>query len=982
MDLSAQFYLTEDHVRAGVPRAQASLSQLGQLNPYVKVSVLEGVLETHALDPFQVVIACDTGGVVAEKLDAYCHANGKGFIFGECRGPFSRLFVDFGPSFSIRDTDGRAKEEYDITGISNTNPAIVTVVSSIEKEDDRPLQRYIDDGNEVELREVQGATEANSIKAAVKLLTKRSLELVGVDARNWGRYVTGGVLREVKKSKVVSFKPLSESRKAPGEFQMVDFAKWGRAEQMHALFQALDEMPSLPTGESAGPTLAALAARYSVDPETPVDAALASQVAALCRGTLAPMCAFLGGVIAQEALKYTGKFTPCMQWAYVDCLEVVPDPLPLDRAPREDRYDGQRWVFGDAWQTKFGSLKAFMVGAGALGCELLKGLAGMGVCLEQQGGSLAVTDMDSIEKSNLNRQFLFRDTDLGQPKSAVACRAVKVMNPHLNLVHHNIPVGVETETTFDHTFWSGLDVAINALDTWSARLYVDSRCVEFRKPLLESGTLGASGHTQVIIPNLTLNFGATRLQKETTVPQCTIHMFPTSIQHTLMWAREQFDTLFVSTAEDLNRHTLDPMYLSQLLQRMPAAGKLEVLRRLLRVKALAQKKPTLVDCVQEARCMFEDWFNTSIKQILKEYPADALNEDGGPFWAPPKRPPVPLDFDFANATHLSFLISTASLLAARHGIPGTIDRPLVLTALGDDARVSFPHLSSSAASSTTTTTSTTGDEREVAALGAELGIGSIGNDNNAVLFNLFPAKFEKDDDSNHHVDFLYMVGNLRASMYGITPIDRLEAKKIVGKIIPAMVTTTCSITGLVLMQLYHLMQRRTNLELYKESNLDFAQNILGLGEPEACKKNGSTPKYRCVPEGWTLWDTLDIRQGDCTVAKVATHLAKEYGVALKGITCEGMPLYQERDKANRETRAKQKLSEIYCQLKHIDSIPLHKYRLVLALLCLDKATGVEIEFPTVGFYFREARVAEAASEGASKKDKKKKEKKKRKTEVK
>ncbi len=70
------------------------------------------------------------------------------------------------------------------------------------------------------------------------------------------------------------------------------------------------------------------------------------------------------------------------------------------------RYDGQIAVFGSQFQAKLQRQSWFVVGAGAIGCEILKNLAMMGI--GSNGGKIVVTDMDIIEKSNLCRQFLFR----------------------------------------------------------------------------------------------------------------------------------------------------------------------------------------------------------------------------------------------------------------------------------------------------------------------------------------------------------------------------------------------------------------------------------------------------------------------------------------------------------------------------------------------------------------------------------------------
>jgi len=80
------------------------------------------------------------------------------------------------------------------------------------------------------------------------------------------------------------------------------------------------------------------------------------------------------------------------------------------------RYDDQIKIYGRETQEKLGAIKTFMVGAGALGCEYAKAFAMMGLgCGET--GSVTVTDNDNIEVSNLNRQFLFRQPDVGSSKS-------------------------------------------------------------------------------------------------------------------------------------------------------------------------------------------------------------------------------------------------------------------------------------------------------------------------------------------------------------------------------------------------------------------------------------------------------------------------------------------------------------------------------------------------------------------------------------
>lgn len=190
----------------------------------------------------------------------------------------------------------------------------------------------------------------------------------------------------------------------------------------------------------------------------------------------------------------SGKFTPLQQYLYLDFREIAPSPnTPLSLSG--SRYDSQVICIGAEASRILANARLFVVGSGAIGCELMKILAMMG-CSTGEKGSLTLTDDDNIERSNLNRQFLFRDYHIGKPKSETAKGSILSINASMQIDAHKRRVDPKSEDVYTNAFFEGLDCVLNALDNVEARRYVDHRITVAQRPLVESGTMGTKGHVQ------------------------------------------------------------------------------------------------------------------------------------------------------------------------------------------------------------------------------------------------------------------------------------------------------------------------------------------------------------------------------------------------------------------------------------------------------------------------------------------------------
>ena len=223
----------------------------------------------------------------------------------------------------------------------------------------------------------------------------------------------------------------------------------------------------------------------------------------------------------------------------------------------------------------------------------------------------------------------------------------------------------------------GLSGVCNALDNVQARLYVDQRCVYYQKSLLESGTLGAKGNVQVVIPRVSESYGSSRDPPEKSIPVCTLKNFPNAIEHCIQWSRDLFEGYYSQSANDVNAYLSQPDYLSQL-ERQPGVRKptLEAIRT-----NLCEKPISVEECIVWARLRFEELYNNSIQQLLHNFPLDMLTSSGAPFWSGPKRPPTPLAFDSTSELHIDFILAAANLRAFNYGLKGSTDRSMIIKVL-------------------------------------------------------------------------------------------------------------------------------------------------------------------------------------------------------------------------------------------------------------------------------------------------------------
>jgi len=242
--------------------------------------------------------------------------------------------------------------------------------------------------------------------------------------------------------------------------------------------------------------------------------------------------------------------------------------------------------------------------------------------------------------------------------------------------------------------------------------------------------------------------------------------------------------------------------------------------------------------------------------------------------------------------------------------------------------------------------STMGDDQSLEGMVDELKAGKSG-----YPAKIHPVDFEKDDDSNFHMDFIVACSNLRATNYGIAVADRHKSKLIAGRIIPAIATTTSLVAGLVGLELYKLLQGHTNVDLYKNGFVNLALPFFAFSNPI------EAPKTKYYDIEWTLWDRFLVEgksdvegsvEGEMTLQQFMDHFKTQHKLEITMLTHGVSMLYSffmQKDKLKK--RLAQKVSDVCSEVSN-KTIPDYSRCLTLEICCND-ADGEDVEVPFVQY---------------------------------
>lgn len=406
--------------------------------------------------------------------------------------------------------------------------------------------------------------------------------------------------------------------------------------------------------------------------------------------------------------------------------------------------------------------RVLLVGAGGIGCEVLKNLVccGFGSSSDpigtnnaseaplqplptQRKPEIVVVDLDTIDLSNLNRQFLFRKQHIKKPKAFVAKETASQFNPSVNIDAHHASI---FDSRYTVEFFESFDMVFNALDNLAARRHVNRMCLAADVPLIESGTTGFNGQVQAIKKGVTECYDCNPKPVQKSFPICTIRSTPSQPTHCIVWAKSYlFPELFGTSEED-----------SADVAVTEGDNAEEVAK--LKVEAEALKKiRSLMGKSEFAQKVFDKVFHEDIERLR------SMSE----MWQS-RKPPESLKYDALRADIDAEIIKRGQSLSSLDQSAWSLQDNLAVFTYSLDV------------------------------LSSRVQAGE-----NVI-------EFDKDDKDT--LDFVASAANLRSHIFAIPLHSEWDIKQMAGNIIPAIATSNALTAALCVLESFKVLRSQTQGE--------------------------------------------------------------------------------------------------------------------------------------------------------------------------
>ena len=618
-----------------------------------------------------------------------------------------------------------------------------------------------------------------------------------------------------------------------------------------------------------------------------IDKEIISNMVRFSRIHFTSICTFLGGIVAQEIIKVTGKFTPVQQWIHFDFFEVFQYSLNKNnnnvvyQNNIHSRYNEQLSIIGEETNENLKNLKILLIGCNSIGNELLKIFSLLGISSGEKG-LITIADDDIIEKVNLNQQFLYNNSDVGQKKIEKCKEILLRNNPDLKIQCLSYKVNQENDNLFTDQFWADQNIIICTLVNKNLIRYIDKKCSLFNKILIFADSYGTKGNYQIIVPNYTSNIKDDFIYEDDFIID---KQFPTSIEQCIDWGRELFEQFFNIDIKELNfllssnENNIKQIFDSYLEKKEYNEETLTQIYYFKRILYFAESK-NFEDIVDYCIDRFQDLFDFSINEIFEKYPSDLLNDDGTKFWSGAKRQPQNIYFDLKNQKHFLF-ISTFSILLGK-----CINYNNISEKFGSIKNIAIKH-------------NFKNYNYKKEKKDNEYYENCVNDFFNFILnskeknIKLSEIKFDKLNDQNQHVNFIMSAANIKAENYKIGECDFLKAKTCSGKFQPIIGTVSSTIAGLITLQIISLSQfDLLNCNIPKIENVKNCFLNLGINKylmtelfPRKIHKDinyGNNIVVKAIPENWKTWDKIKIEKS-LTLQEFFNYFYNNYKVKITNV---------------------------------------------------------------------------------------------------